>query len=233
MLVFGSAASFREVMCSYIFFQLQWRAKRVKPGAYERSSVSAHQEITAAVQITPTVDLTVTALEKEQLNQQVNKLKTDNSWEVWTFLAPFLTVLLGVLAGVGSFWRWRRDRLDEQKRRAEDQRIEQKKRAEERFQAAVAALGNQEMRTSVGAAITLRTFLHSDYNEFHAQVFDLAVAYLRFRKADPNIPEPLNSLDQALISVFKESFPLVRAWKRTAKGPNLKEQNSQERIWRE
>src|SRR6266568_3359403 len=130
MLVFGSAASFREVMCSYIFFQLQWRAKRVKQrtmmlrtiicmvpfllliwisvspaGAYERSSVSAHQEITAAVQITPTVDLTVTALEKEQLNQQVNKLKTDNSWEVWTFLAPFLTVLLGVLAGVGSFWR--------------------------------------------------------------------------------------------------------------------------------
>src|SRR5207237_2098370 len=62
----------------------------------------------------------------------------------------------------------------------------------------------------VGAAILLRTFLRPGYEQFYSQVFDLAVVYLRLRHVDPKAPEPLDSLSQALITVFKESFPLAR-----------------------
>ena len=91
----------------------------------------------------------------------------------------------------------------------------------------------------MGAAITLRTFLQPGYEQFYRQAFDLAVAHLRLRKAEASAPEPpsspdhvliipkgsfrqeqqppppttsipLNSLSQALITVFKESFPLAR-----------------------
>lgn len=56
----------------------------------------------------------------------------------------------------------------------------------------------------------LRTFLRPGYEQFYSQAFDLAVANLRLRNIDPGTPEPLNSLSQALIIVFKESFPLAR-----------------------
>ncbi len=178
--------------------------------AYGKTLPYQNKKLPVNMQATSTVDPTETALQKEQLAQEIDKLKIDNSWEVWTFFSPLITILLAILAGFWSFYTWRQDRLDEQRMRAEDERLEQKKRAEERFQAAVAALGNQEMRTSAGAAITLRTFLQAEYKQFHCQIFELSVAHLRFIKNDPDTPEPLGSLDQALISVFKEAFPLVR-----------------------
>jgi hypothetical protein len=49
----------------------------------------------------------------------------------------------------------------------------------------VEGLGSKEIERKVGAAITLRTFLHPDYESFHRQTFDLAVAHLRLRKAEP------------------------------------------------
>lgn len=58
-----------------------------------------------SLQGTPTVDLTVTALQKEQLTQEVTGLETDNTWYwiIWVKLSPSLTVLIGFVVGFGVF----------------------------------------------------------------------------------------------------------------------------------
>jgi len=171
--------------------------------------------VTGTVQATPTMDPTMTALQKEQLALQNDKLKSDNSWAwlspvsaIFGPLATIGTILVGILVARNNFLQWSKNRDDEQKKRAEDQRIEREKRDEERFQKVVEGLGSERKEAKVGAAITLRTFLQPGYERFYRQAFDLAVAHLRLRKADATIP--LDSLSQALISVFRESFPRAR-----------------------
>jgi uncharacterized protein YjbI with pentapeptide repeats len=213
-------------------------------GAQERASGLATPG-TGTVQATPTVDPTMAALQKEQLAQQVDKLKQDNSWAwlspVSTILGPLATIgtiLVGIFVARNNLLQWSKNREDEQKKRADDQRIEQEKRDEERFQKVVEGLGSERTEAKVGAAITLRTFLQPGYERFYRQAFDLAVAHLRLRKAEasasgpPSSPAPvlivpkgdlrqeqqspptasisLDSLSQALITVFKLSFPLAR-----------------------
>ena len=119
-----------------------------------------------------------------------------------------------------------RERQDEEQQRwLKDQVAEREKRAEERFQSVVAGLGSEREEAKVGAAIMLRTFLQPGYKQFYRQSFDLTVAHLRLRPVDPNTPAPrdlnaptpldpsesvpLDPLSQALITVFKESFPLA------------------------
>jgi uncharacterized protein YjbI with pentapeptide repeats len=68
-------------------------------------------------------------------------------------------------------------------------------------------------------------FLHPGYEQFYAQVFDLAVAHLRLSSTSyssedpdgiahpldhPTTPLPLTTLRQALIADFKEAFRLAR-----------------------
>lgn len=157
---------------------------------------------TVTIQVTPTEDATMTALNKEKLAQEVQQLKNQNEPDLlgWlrtnaSLLLSALVVVIGGLIGLG---RWLGDR-----------RSEREKRAEERFQAAVTGLGDEKEGVRVGAAILLRTFLREGYEQFYSQAFDLAVANLRLRHLDPDTPEPLTSLSQALIIVFKESFPLA------------------------
>lgn len=201
-------------------------------GAYEGTSGLA-MPVTETVQATPTVDPTMAALQKEQLTLQNDKLKNDNAWAwlspVSTILGPLATVgtiLVGILIARNNLLQWSKNREDEQKNRADDQRIEREKRDEERFQSVVEGLGSERMEAKVGAAITLRTFLQPGYERFYRQAFDLAVAHLRLRPVDPNTPAPpdldtptppepseavsLDPLSQALITVFKESFPRAR-----------------------
>ena len=120
-----------------------------------------------------------------------------------------------------------KDRKEAQDKELKDRKDERDKRAEERFQIAVTGLGDEKEGAKVGAAIFLRTFLRPGYEQFYTQTFDLAVANLRLPRisslleedpdalhtppqADPNTPLPLTTLSQALIMVFKESFPLAR-----------------------
>jgi uncharacterized protein YjbI with pentapeptide repeats len=190
------------------------------------SAASAH-EITSrsatpvAVQTTPTEDATVTALNKEQLAQQV--AGQQHTWENWLWgnaatISSTLVIVLGALVGL---WRWYRERRDAQdkelkeRRDAQDKELQERqneleKRAEERFQAAVIGLGDDKEGVRAGAAILLRTFLHPGYEQFYTQTFDLAVAHLRLRHRNPDTAEPLDTLSQALITVFKEAFPLAR-----------------------
>ncbi len=121
--------------------------------------------------------------------------------------------------------RWLEDRQAEREKRDEeqqrwlkDQEAEREKRAEERFQTVVGGLSSEREEAKVGAAITLRTFLHLErpgYSQFYRQVFDLAVAHLRLPRTstlseDQNTSFPLTTLSQALIAIFKESFPRAR-----------------------
>ncbi len=165
--------------------------------------------ITATVQATPTVDATVTALNKEKLTQDVSQQQhTLGNW-LWSSAAPilstFFSTLIIVTGALIGFRQWRGN-----------QRTEQEKRAEERFQAAVTGLGDDKEGARIGAAILLRTFLRPGYEEFYTQTFDLAVANLRLPRTsnpaeDPNTPLPITTLSQALTVVFKEAFPLARS----------------------
>jgi uncharacterized protein YjbI with pentapeptide repeats len=163
--------------------------------------------------------VTVTALQKEQLVQQIEQLKEQNSWSAWTNLATPLSILVGLLTVLGGVWRYLRDQRSERAKQREvekqqlaDRQVEREKQAEERFQKVVEGLGSANEASQVGAAIMLRTFLSEgkDYEQFYSQAFDLAVAHLRLRNIDPQAPDALTSLSQALVTVLKESYPLAR-----------------------
>jgi uncharacterized protein YjbI with pentapeptide repeats len=163
---------------------------------------------TVTVQVTPTEDATVTALNKEQLTLEVAEQQhTWDNW-LWSNAATISSTLVIVIGALFGLWRWRRD-----------QHTDLEKRAEERFQSAVTGLGDDKEGARIGAAILLRTFLRPGYEQFYAQAFDLAVANLRLPRAshppqDPDTPFPLTILSQALIVVFKEAFPLARRWEK-------------------
>jgi len=188
---------------------------------------------TGTVQTTPTVDLTVTALAKEQLAQEVNQLQHQNERSLsglfWNNAATVFSTAAILLAALFGIFRWWFG----------DRRAEREKRAEERFQAVAVGLGSKDIEAKVGSAIMLRTFLQPGYERFYRQVFDLAVAHLRLRKTNPTQSErpsaptpslivvsrkplpqepnlPIDSLSQALISVFTISFPLARKQARKA-----------------
>src|SRR6266487_2448772 len=192
-------------------------------GAHEGGSGST-RPVTVTELTTPTEDATedatVTALSKEKLAQEVKQLKDQNEPDFlgWlrtnaSILFSTLVVVIGALIGL---WRWLGDRRDEHEKRREDQHSEQEKRAEERFQLAVTGLGDDKEGSRIGASILLRTFLRPGYEQFYIQTFDLAVANLCLPRTphppeDPNTPLPLTTLSQALIVVFRETFPLVRS----------------------
>jgi hypothetical protein len=180
------------------------------------SAVGAHKgasgfvgPVAVMVQATPTQDATVTALNKEKLNQDVSQQQhTWGNW-LWSNAAPilssFFSTLIIVTGALLGLWQWRGN-----------QQAEREKRAEERFQSAVTGLGDEKEGARIGAAILLRTFLRRDYEQFYVQTFDLAVAHLRLPRTskpseDPTAPPPLTTLCQALIVVFKEAFPLARS----------------------
>ncbi len=188
--------------------------------------------VTVTVQATLTEDATVTELNKEKLAQEVKQLKEQNEPDLLGLLQTNASLLISMLLVVGGGIfallrylaerrdsqkrlledrRAERDRRDEeQKRWLKDQQAEREKRSEERFQAVVVGLGSKDVEARTGAAIMLRTFLQPGYEQFYQQSFDLAVAHLRLRHVDSKKPEPLDSLSQALITVFKESFPRTR-----------------------
>ena len=184
---------------------------------------------TVTVHATPTEDATVTALSKEKLVQEVQQLKDQNEPDFFGWLRAnaslLLSTLVVVIGGLIGLWRWLGDRRDAQEKVLKDQQSEREKRAEERFQAAVTGLGDDKEGARIGAAILLRTFLRPGYEQFYTQTFDLAVANLRLPRTphptedpdglsyppeNPTVAQSLTTLSQALIVVYKESFPLAR-----------------------
>ncbi len=173
---------------------------------YERASGFAGPG-TITLQTPSTADLTVTAVVQDQLKQQDEKARRDNSfpWTILNALGGSIGTMLAAAAALIAAWlgwrQWLTNRKDEQdkrdkeqEKRREDQHTEQEKRAEERFQRVVEGLGSERMEAKVGAAIMLRTFLQPGYEQFYRQAFDLAVAHLRLRKVGASAPKPLSQL---------------------------------------
>jgi uncharacterized protein YjbI with pentapeptide repeats len=204
-----------------------------------QGGVSAARTVT--VQATPTEDATVAALQKQQLVLQNKQLQQseDRSFDAWLWnnaaaiVASFLSTLVVVIGALIGFRQWRTNRNDTLTKEANDRKEAQEKdlraQAEERFKAAVTALGSENEATQVGGAILLQSFLNTadkkTYRRYYAQIFDIAVAYLRLpntslltedRERKPlspkDLPAPvqLTPLRQALIAVFREAFTLAR-----------------------
>jgi Pentapeptide repeats (8 copies) len=175
--------------------------------------------ISRSVQATPTEDATVTALQKEQLILQNKQLQQsdDRGFSAWLWsnaaaiVASFLSTLVVVIGALIGFRQWRTNREDARRKEVEAQDKDLKAQAEERFRAAVTALGSENEATQVGGAILLRSFLNKKdekvYGRYYTQIFDLAVAYLRFQRTSDPKKDPFR---QALIVVFKEALPIVR-----------------------
>jgi len=170
-------------------------------------------------------DATVIASNKE-------KLQHGNDW-LWNFGATILSILFLVGGALIGFGQWLVNRNDIRTKESNDRKDAQDKdlkaQTEERFKTAVTALGDENEATQVGGAILLRSFLNKGdekiYSRYYTQIFDLAVAYLCLPTTsrpsedpdglppapeEPNTPLPITPLRQALITVFKEAFPLAR-----------------------
>jgi hypothetical protein len=187
------------------------------------SAVAAHEKAsgyvglaTVTAQPAPTEDATKTALEKEQLTQEVAQQQhTWNNW-LWSnaamIFSSFLSTLVIVIGVLFGLWRWRRDRQDAQDKELKDRQAEREKRSEERFQRVVTDLGSERKEARIAAAIMLLTFLQPGYEQFGRQIFDFAVSYLQPLGVGTPTSDfaPLDPLRRALINVFKQSFLYVR-----------------------
>ena len=88
------------------------------------------------VQATPTIDATVTELNKEKLAQEVQQLKNQNEPDPLGWLRTNAAILFSTLAvvfgGLFGLWRWRVDRRDAQDKELKDRRDAQDKELEDR-----------------------------------------------------------------------------------------------------
>lgn len=147
------------VSCVFLLLFSTW-ILITSAGANEKaSSHTLTGAVMVGIQDTPTADPKRAALEKEKLVQEINQLKNQSAWAWTNLVAPF-TFLVGIVTAIFGSIGWLRDR-----------RTERNKRSEERFQFVVTNLGNREIEARINAAIMLRTFLRSDYEQFHRQVF--------------------------------------------------------------
>lgn len=95
---------------------------------------------TVTVQTTPTVDATVTALNKEKLMQELQQLQQSNNrglgnW-LWSYtaaiLSSFLSTLVVVIGALIGFRQWSVGRKDTQKKESDDRIAAQTKELEDR-----------------------------------------------------------------------------------------------------
>ncbi len=158
-----------------------------------------------------TTDPTIQALEKEKLQHEVEQLQKINNPSFWDWISKLGPVGGAGIIAVFGVYQYFANRREERIRRAE-----------ERFQKVVEGLGSQSEAIKTGSAVTLRTFLRPGYEEFFAQVFNLAVGGLRYEVTSagtaPGLPP--SPLKQMLVAVLKEAFPLAREQRRRGK-PDL------------
>ncbi|SRR5579883_1805383 len=124
------------------------------PASADAYSGTVGHAIAGTAQATPTPDATMAALQKEQLTQQVRQL--DNWWLYWLYngSTAFIAAFASVIIALFGIYQW-----------AGNRRNDLRAQAEERFKAAVTALGSENEATRVGGAILLRSFLNIELHE--------------------------------------------------------------------
>ncbi len=168
---------------------------------------------TVTVQATPTEDATVVAAQKDKIVQDDIAANNANNW--WRTDAAALIAAIGglgvLISATLGIWIGFRGANDAREKQHEDQIAAQEQQKDQLFQDTIVGLGSERIEARAIAASMLLTFLQQPgYERFHQQIFNLAVTNLRLRHVDPSTPERLDPLSQALITVFKESFPLAR-----------------------
>ena len=184
----------------------------------------------AVAQETPTEDPTVTALSKEQLQEQVRQLQlqNDRSFGAWLWSSASgiataaLATLTALLLAFFPFRQW-----------LGSLQADRSRQAEELFQQVVTNLGSDKPSAQLGGAVALQRFLEPGYERFVRQVFELSVVYLQLQDgvqrtiparpgnqmAPPPHPGSAGGVDdyvppgpfnQALTLAFKRAFPAIR-----------------------
>jgi uncharacterized protein YjbI with pentapeptide repeats len=151
----------------------------------------------------------------ETAKEQLIKLQHDNDRSLnawfWNSGAAIFSTLVIVIGGLFGLWRWRVERQDAQAKELEDRQAERERRDDDRLQDTIAGLGSERIEARAIAASMLLTFLQQPgYERFHQQIFNLAVTNLQLHHVDPSTRGRLEPLRQALITVFKDSFPPAR-----------------------
>lgn len=190
----------------FILVVMMW----VTTSAAEASnSIAGLPTPTPTVRATPIEDATVTALNKEKLQKDIEKdqsgIDKDRSDIFWSWTAA-LTVFGGIITAFITAMRYFNDRQAEREKAA----AEREKEAREALRLAIVGLGSENNDTKVGAVTSLRALLISGYERYYQQIFELAIANLRARRTESDQPEPLDAFKQALIALFKDSYPLAR-----------------------
>ena len=185
-------------------------------GAAQEDTSASTPSAPTSTPVSP--DPTVTALGKEKLQEEVNALRRGNernmgNW-LWsnatTIVASILSAIVTmVVAGIGIIQYFRTQRYEKAKV-LDDRKEERTKRAEERFKSVTDGLSSKDVATQVGGAVMLRTFVTSDYSDFHPQAFDLTVSHLRLQPLASNMADPLAPVARGLAKVLEEVFPHVR-----------------------
>src|SRR5579863_1352424 len=106
-------------------------AVTVSANVLETTSIHARGMVTLSTQDTPTVDPTLTTLQKEQLVQQINQLNNQNNTWVWTLigslggiiggLGTIFLAIVGIFTVRSGFKQWQGNRQDDQVTRTREQ----------------------------------------------------------------------------------------------------------------
>jgi hypothetical protein len=157
------------------------------------------------VQATPTVDATLTALNKDKLIWDINKDKSgiakDQSDRFWAWTSSGV-IIVGIAGVIFSLFQFYRAQLDK--------RVEREKKDEEEFHTLIRDLGSDKIVVKIDATITLRKFLRPGYEQFYQQIFDWMVINLRQQNIKGQPSEPTEDFREELITTFKTSYPRAR-----------------------
>src|SRR6266567_3945978 len=103
------------------------------------------------IQATPTEDATLTALNKEKLQQDIamdrNAIAKDQSDRFWAWTGSG-TIIVGIAGVIFSLFQFYRAQLDK--------RVEQERKDEEEFHTLIRDLGSDKIVVKIDASITLR-----------------------------------------------------------------------------
>jgi uncharacterized protein YjbI with pentapeptide repeats len=174
----------------------------------------------------PSSKPTTTQLQREKLQQEVQKLKHENANQrgLRGFVAAYGSLaglVAGVAALIGVFVTYRSQKRDESRQRKLDreqrerERLQRddegRRRLDERFSAVLSDLGAESEAIQAAAAVSLLTFLRPGREDYHHQVRLVTLANLKVEHSEAVVkllirvleaamrtPEPLDAVERDL-----------------------------------
>lgn len=205
-----------------LIFLLMTQVPSVIAAIQPQAASSIQATSTAIILAAPTIDPTITALNKEQLTLQVKQLQQtdDHSFSAWlwmyaaTIFSAVFSTLTVVGGGIFALIRWiddrNKQRLDDAAKRKDDVAKQEKERFDSLLSIS-AGLDDENIGKRIGAVLMLNTiFLRPGYEQFASQIFKLAVAHLRLEPPLTDLTQPQSPFSKALIDLFCDSFSIAQ-----------------------